>query len=105
MFNDVVISMEQKGDSDEQNNTSNSVEVRNCLYCKNTITNPIFAPYCSLGCAKSGTQKRYALLRNFINFESKYINPPKKPDKPQSTVVKGDKTEDNEKKDSKKQKK
>ena len=46
-----------------------------CLLCSKPIESHCFEPYCSLKCAKRGIAKRYSLLRTFIDFESKYINP------------------------------
>ena len=53
-----------------------------CVMCSNTLQNDLFLPYCSLSCARAGVSKRYGLLRVFIDFESKYVNPPKRVKKP-----------------------
>ena len=74
--------LEQKRDSDEQKDSNSSPQSRNCLYCGKSYTDLLFAPYCSMKCAKTGIQKRYTLLRTFIDFEEKYINPPKKQETP-----------------------
>ena len=74
--------LEQKHDSDEQKDSSSILQSRNCLYCGKSYTDLLFAPYCSMKCAKTGIQKRYTLLRTFIDFEEKYINPPKKQETP-----------------------
>lgn len=54
--------------------------IQTCSICSKTISNAMFAPYCSLKCAKVGTSRRYELLRCFLDFEAKYITPPKKVD-------------------------
>ena len=63
--------------------TTNPLEgstVQTCSICSKSISNAMFAPYCSLKCAKKGTSIRYELLRCFLDFEAKYITPPKKVD-------------------------
>ena len=68
---------------DNEGMTTNPLEgsaVQKCRICSEPISNTMFAPYCSLKCAKTGTSKRYELLRCFFDFEAKYINPRKKVD-------------------------
>lgn len=60
--------------------TTNPLEgstVQTCSICSKSISNAMFAPYCSLKCAKKGTSRRYELLRCFLDFEAKYITPKK----------------------------
>ena len=89
----------------EQLNNLVSEEPRQCLYCKTSYTRLIFAPYCSMKCSQKGIQKRYRLLRTFIDFESKYINPPEKPEKAKLSNVGEDEKGEEEGTKSKKQKK
>lgn len=97
--------LEQKRDSDEQKDSNSSPQSRNCLYCGKSYTDLLFAPYCSMKCAKTGIQKRYTLLRTFIDFEEKYINPPKKQETPLVTDSKLSNKEDESNPVNKKEKK
>lgn len=97
--------LEQKCDSDEQKDSNSSPQSRNCLYCGKSYTDLLFAPYCSMKCAKTGIQKRYTLLRTFIDFEEKYINPPKKQETPLVTDSKLSNKEDESNPVNKKEKK
>lgn len=97
--------LEQKRDSDEQKDSNSSSQSRNCLYCGKSYTDLLFAPYCSMKCAKTGIQKRYTLLRTFIDFEEKYINPPKKQETPLVTDSKLSNKEDESNPVNKKEKK
>ena len=97
--------LEQKRDSDEQKDSNSSPQSRNCLYCGKSYTDLLFAPYCSMKCAKTGIQKRYTLLRTFIDFEEKYIYPPKKQETPLVTDSKLSNKEDESNPVNKKEKK
>lgn len=66
---------EQSTSEGEPTVRSDSNTPKTCLLCSKPIESRCFEPYCSLLCAKSGVAKRYSLLRTFIDFESKYINP------------------------------
>ena len=64
---------------DKQSQEEDLTTHQKCLLCSKPMTSDLFTPYCSLKCAKEGTKRRYSLLSTFIDFESKYIDPPKKP--------------------------
>ena len=66
---------------DKEGETAKSsapVALQRCNICMKEVSNGVFAPYCSYRCAREGTNRRYELLRTFIDFETKYILPPKK---------------------------
>ena len=61
----------------ETRESSAPVALQRCNICMKEASNGVFAPYCSYKCAREGTNRRYELLRTFIDFETKYIQPPK----------------------------
>ena len=62
------------------------VTTQNCALCSKPITDSVFSPFCSLTCAKSGTSRRYNLLLTFLDFETKYILPPRKEEAAKSST-------------------
>lgn len=64
--------------TDQQSQEVNEMAQRRCVLCSKPVVSDLFTPYCSLKCAREGVRRRYSLLSTFIDFESKYINPPKK---------------------------
>lgn len=93
---------EQRSDISGDSCNTNGIQSSQCLYCRKCPSNPSSAPYCSVNCAVEGCKKRYKFLKIFVDFESKYINPPTKTIT-EKTETKED--ENNEKEEEVKQKK
>ena len=70
------------GTFDGSKETLDNIKMEKCIVCSSSFSSSVFSPYCSMKCAKDGVRKRYSLLRSFVDFESKYINPPEKQDLP-----------------------
>lgn len=96
---------EQSTSEGEPTVRSDSNTPKTCLLCSKPIESRCFEPYCSLLCAKSGVAKRYSLLRTFIDFESKYINPVIREEPPPLEAEKVEESGDTSSEKSKKSKK
>ena len=66
--------------------TSASATTQRCALCSNPITDAVISPFCSMKCARSGTSRRYDLLLTFLDFETKYILPPRKEEAAKSST-------------------
>lgn len=90
----------------ETRESSAPVALQRCNICMKEVSNGVFAPYCSYKCAREElNQGDTNYFRTFIDFETKYIQPPKKVESSVPTSDVADMSSASASKESKKPKK